>query len=67
MRTQILDGQAALESLLARGMRDWEARQVLEVARTYKINSVPMQGGYSTMTITWENGRFVFGDFRLPS
>jgi hypothetical protein len=66
MRTQILKGPAAMESLLARGLADWQAKQVLSVARTYGYNGVPIDGGYSVMTVSFEDGHFVLGDFRLP-
>lgn len=66
MRTQILKGPAALESLMARGMPDWQAKNVLTVARTHGFNGVPIDGGYSVMTVSFEDGHFVLGDFRLP-
>ena len=66
MRTQTLKGDAALESLMARGMPDWQAKQVLMTARTYGVNSTPVNGLRSVMTITWEDGVFTLGDFHLP-
>lgn len=66
MRTQILDGPAALESLMARGMPDWQAKQVLSTVRTHGISSFPVNNLRGTMTVTYEDGHFVLGDFRLP-
>lgn len=66
MRTQILKGPAALDSLMARGMPDWQAKRVLSIVRTHGINSFPIDGGYSCMTVTYEDGHFVLGDLRLP-
>lgn len=59
-----LAGKAALAELLAWDMPDWQARQVLETARNYGECTIPVEAGYSTLTITRdENGGYLIGGY----
>lgn len=62
MSTQVLKGQAALESLVARGMPDWQAKKVLATARLYGLYNFPIDGGYSVMGAKYIEGHFHLGD-----
>ena len=61
-QTQILEGEAALEALIARNIPDWSARQVLETARTLGVNNVPVDGGRSVLGVRYEDGHYYIGD-----
>lgn len=63
--TKILKGEAALSELMAKGMPDWEAKQVLQTARTYGLNNIPVNGGYSCMSVEYQDGHYTLGPMKL--
>lgn len=62
MQTQVLKGPPALETLMAKGLPDWQARQVLEVARTYGLVNFTINGDRDLMGVKYIDGHYHLGE-----
>lgn len=60
---KILEGQAALDELIAWKMPDWQAKKVLSDALKYDETTFPVEGGYSTLTVEHKDGHYHVGGY----
>jgi hypothetical protein len=61
---RVLNGRDALDTLVfTYKLPDWQAKKVLATARLYGLDNIPVDGGYSTMSVEYKGGHFHVGGY----